>query len=693
MAKSISADIRQSCNQLNLEEKDVLKLVIKYLGLNEEINIKSTDGQLTDFRSRELVWQFWHNCSEESTNTTDIKSIRQTDKPRIQSGLNFASTVTEVIKRNRAYFQSIWKTVVKSYQELHQQFLNENPNNKVSYGTFINLKPFYVHHASAKDLIMCCCKLHLHSRWSISALIACMDKQNITIPCRDYLTFFSFLYENCEAGTSTYLSWNCVCKTDVCDHIAQKWNELKNTVLNSNKEVTVPFTEFKNQAIVNKKGETVKRLTAVKQNVNTHYLVEFISSILPKIIFHRNMLKLYRTVIHDFHQLFDSPVIVDLDFSENLTLDVKFEPQSLHWVKKQITIHSGIVKNNGDKSYHPYVSDTLKHDQVFVKFAIMDMLENTNLANISTIIIESDNCKAQYKSAHHYDDLQEITNMLNKTLIRVFGVAGHGKGEVDHVGGIVKVAVRQEVARGQIFTSAVQVRDFLQSKFGSCEHPNYIINEINEERLTKERKLCQKKNYSTIAGSDLFQILIFKPNASTFKAASRICMCSSCAIEYGSCSIFEEFSLSTQIITIPCLRSHIPPSNTINDLPEDEDETNSFILPNSIVAVAASPSSFDTIWFVHVQEAYVTYGEASQDDYGHIIPPGTFFHTGKFYERCNTTKTGTIYNLSKKMTFFYSESVVFPFVELEERKNGYFLSNSHYSEILCHMEETGFTHL
>ena len=143
-----------------------------------------------------------------------------------------------------------------------------------------------------------------------------------------------------------------------------------------------------------------------------------------------------------------------------MTLDVKFEPQSLHWVKKQITIHSGIVKNNGDKSYHPYVSDTLKHDQVFVKFAIMDMLENTNIANISTIIIESDNCKAQYKSAHHYDDLQEITNMLNKTLIRVFGVAGHGKGEVDHVGGIVKVAVRQEVARGQIFTSASQVQRF-----------------------------------------------------------------------------------------------------------------------------------------------------------------------------------------------------------------------------------------
>ena len=95
----------------------------------------------------------------------------------------------------------------------------------------------------------------------------------------------------------------------------------------------------------------------MKQKVNGKYLVEFIGNILPKIIHHRNILKLYRPSIKSFYQLF-LDASIDIDFSENLTLGIKFDPRSLHWVKKQITIHSGIVKCDGEKTYHPYVSNT-----------------------------------------------------------------------------------------------------------------------------------------------------------------------------------------------------------------------------------------------------------------------------------------------------------------------------------------------
>ena len=146
------------------------------------------------------MWDFWHKYSEESTNTIDIISIRPNENSRVQSGLSFASTVTEVIKRNRSYYQGIWKTIVKTYRELFQQYLKEHTRNEVSYGTFIALKTFYVHHTSTKDLVMCCCILHLHARWSILALIRCLEKQNIVFPCSDDLAFFSFLNTDCEAG-------------------------------------------------------------------------------------------------------------------------------------------------------------------------------------------------------------------------------------------------------------------------------------------------------------------------------------------------------------------------------------------------------------------------------------------------------------------------------------------------------------
>ena len=45
-------------------------------------------------------------------------------------------------------------------------------------------------------------------------------------------------------------------------------------------------------------------------------------------------------------------VIIDI---ENLSIPVKYEPQSLHWAHNQITIHSGILKVDGVKSYITHI--------------------------------------------------------------------------------------------------------------------------------------------------------------------------------------------------------------------------------------------------------------------------------------------------------------------------------------------------
>ena len=66
------------------------------------------------------------------------------------------------------------------------------------------------------------------------------------------------------------------------------------------------------------------------------------------------MLRLYQNVKHMFLEMFQS-VYIDIDFSGNLTIGIKWEPQSLHWSKKQVTIHSEIAKTIDDvKTYHPF---------------------------------------------------------------------------------------------------------------------------------------------------------------------------------------------------------------------------------------------------------------------------------------------------------------------------------------------------
>ena len=238
----------------------------------------------------------------------------------------------------------------------------------------------------------------------------------------------------------------------MCEDITNNFSEVLQ-LLQNNEEKTIPFTYFDKQiqydddgkVILNKKEKPVKKLVPVKENATAKFLIEFLRNMLPNIINHRNMLKLYRNIKGAFLNTLNT-VYMDIDFSENLTIGINWEPQETHWTKTQVTVHSGLVKLDEEKVYHPYISNSRLHDQVFVHQALEEMIERTN----KRLLIESDNCSGQYKSSHHFFHLQSLSNQLNKIIIHLYGIAQHGKGEVDHVGGVAKVAVRREVS-GMIF--------------------------------------------------------------------------------------------------------------------------------------------------------------------------------------------------------------------------------------------------
>ena len=211
------------------------------------------------------------------------------------------------------------------------------------------------------------------------------------------------------------------------------------------------------------------------------------------------MLK-YRNTESIFESLFDS-VLIDIDFAENLTVPVKYEPQSLHWCHEQVTVHSGIMKVKGEKTYHPYFSDSLRLDQVFVKKVLEEMLSDIEIPQESTIVIESDNCTSQYKSVQHFHNLQEISTKYNSV-----------------------------------------------------------------------------------------------------KASPRICLSDDCSSDYGSCSSFKEYPLICHQLKCVFLRSAVEAVDSLEDEQDDNEISSSDIIKNSIeldsiVAIAASHFSFDTILF------------------------------------------------------------------------------------------------
>ena len=128
----------------------------------------------TPFATRKIVWDFYHKKATPSTNTTPPARLRLTDVPKIQSGLNFVDTTTITLIRNRQFYENVWMMLHCTYYELYVAFLSTHPGVKMLLGTFCALKPFYIRTETEKDVEMCCCKLHLHARWAILAMIICI---------------------------------------------------------------------------------------------------------------------------------------------------------------------------------------------------------------------------------------------------------------------------------------------------------------------------------------------------------------------------------------------------------------------------------------------------------------------------------------------------------------------------------------
>jgi len=223
--------------------------------------------------------------------------LRIDDKPRVQEGLKFVETTQQVLIRNRPFFQSIHFTITETMKKLYQNFLLENPEHTISYGTFLALKPVYVRAAGAKDLETCACKKHMHARQSINALIKLCEKELVVLDeIKDYYSFFEHIKKDCGKCKTGHIPWECVAeKNNLCDHIQARWEALSQRILADIEPNTRErFEYFVKVEEVTKKEKTVQRLQAVTTMTNAEYLVEFITKNLAKIQFHRNQLKHYR---------------------------------------------------------------------------------------------------------------------------------------------------------------------------------------------------------------------------------------------------------------------------------------------------------------------------------------------------------------------------------------------------------------
>jgi hypothetical protein len=154
-----------------------------------------------------------------------------------------------------------------------------------------------------------------------------------------------------------------------------------------------------------------------------------------------------------------STLISYVDFFENYTLKVQNEIQSMHWHNDQITILVHITyRLNPDwhaendeplllKEFHYYVSDDKTHDSLFVQHCFMLNWDDVKSQGFmpENHIVWSDGCSRQFKSARAWYFISHYPNLTSSTTMREgcqmvwnYFVLGHGKGEVDGAGALMK---------------------------------------------------------------------------------------------------------------------------------------------------------------------------------------------------------------------------------------------------------------
>ena len=176
--------------------------------------------------------------------------------------------------------------------------------------------------------------------------------------------------------------------------------------------------------------------------------------------------------------------------------------------------------------------------------------------------------------------------------------------------------------------------------------------------------------FDTVTGSSSFHCTAFSPGRPRVsKQQNWYCICDKFKVNYGSCEKFKDYSVNVGHHNKAHLRSNDALlARSISSEDDVENIVVSFLKNSFIVAMAADRKAIETIWFIKVIEAEYISENAELDDYGHSVAKGVANIKGCFLEKVTYSANGQISKISRKVTFFYTESVLYPYVKFTESR-------------------------
>ena len=587
---------------------------------------------------RQEVYNFWIANSVVSVHRSNNRHIVKIKQE------NIYTTAVDLQDPNVTFFESASckklqahrRIALKAYSALFKTF-NDISSDTISYGSFINLKPFYVSAPSAKEMEMCLCSKCLNPHSLYKAIKNLVDT-DMPYSLSDYLCK-SF---KCHPDPERFYDMKCL--LGKCENNCEVINITKDLDINNAEMKIVSYYVFESVVTkyFNKKGEEVSytRTARVDKKEPVSSVVEELQKASLSYLQHHFFV--VNDNIHWKKFLKDtSHYILWLDYSQNIAFKEKRQCQSAHFSRKQQTLHNTVLQSpyNGGNLYLYHLSDDTNHDSVMTFAIIEDIIEkHPEVIEDRFLVLRSDNCQEQYKSKYTFHRMKDIALRYDITVAWFYGEPGHGRGLVDAMSsfGCKRQLQHAILTEDKWFDNAQDMVSFLTQYFDDDNSKEHYL--VDSAKLAAQRKLDQKEH--VIRPCRKFHLIAVN-NQGMFDKV----------LYFEDSDILSRLFISTNLTDVGL---------AIDD--DDDDNMQHFVLNKSTVYELLEPGTYVGMrspqnaiepFFVVEVLSKGTAEEDISDENGHSIMTGEQYAEVTYLQKNNETRKKITYKRPKKPQHIY----------------------------------------
>lgn len=334
------------------------------------------------------------------------------------------------------------KYLMFSLKEVYAMFSNMNPDIKISFSKFFEVKPVQIKSFTKQPHNVCCCQIHENLRCGLKAL---KSSNHLFGEIRvDYGMHDNFV---CDEPTDDCFSNSCISCKD-----SSRLKLLAETMENPSQIVSW-WKWVKNDK---KKSSTDNdedcrslycNIEKVKKSGSVSELLEEIYEGMPQYLDHQfvkmSQSKCAEKLIEEAMAPDSDTAVVICDFAEKFKCFQQNATQSAHYGQTPVALFTVAVYH---RQFIPkaIASDCEKQTKESV-LAYLDVVCDQLPKTVKSVDVWSDNATSQFKNQYILEALKTF-EIRHKIKIRWnFFAAMHGKSVVDGIGGSVKRFVRTKI--------------------------------------------------------------------------------------------------------------------------------------------------------------------------------------------------------------------------------------------------------